>query len=161
MKMPEWWWPGWLRGQDIYVGLRDRGPAPDEHGGRVPIRYQAHRGAKVYRAARARVEIDSSAAPVRLQPGAWVDPPPEESSTRTDVEPEVERLRRELADAHRRIAELEGMLRRRPRVVSTPAEFPVDLNDLIGLCHPDRHPAARHDVANRVTAQLLALRGRR
>ena len=34
------------------------------------------------------------------------------------------------------------------------------LGDLIALCHPDRHPVERFDLANAVTARLLELRER-
>lgn len=33
------------------------------------------------------------------------------------------------------------------------------LRELIVLCHPDRHPAERFEQANRVTAQLVSMRG--
>lgn len=32
------------------------------------------------------------------------------------------------------------------------------ISDAIQLCHPDRHPADRYDLANRTTARLLQLR---
>lgn len=32
------------------------------------------------------------------------------------------------------------------------------LSELIRLTHPDRHPAERHDEANRVTARLIGMR---
>lgn len=35
---------------------------------------------------------------------------------------------------------------------------PELLGDLIRLVHPDRHPAERYELANRVTAQLVAMR---
>lgn len=34
----------------------------------------------------------------------------------------------------------------------------LNVNDLIALCHPDRHPTERQAVANKVTAELLKLR---
>jgi hypothetical protein len=34
------------------------------------------------------------------------------------------------------------------------------LRDLIALCHPDRHPPERAELATRVTAFLIALRAR-
>lgn len=34
------------------------------------------------------------------------------------------------------------------------------LRELIRLCHPDLHPPERFDLANRVTAQLVSMRGR-
>jgi hypothetical protein len=34
------------------------------------------------------------------------------------------------------------------------AELPVSVMDLIQLCHPDRHPPERRDLANAVTMQL-------
>lgn len=33
-----------------------------------------------------------------------------------------------------------------------------ELEDLIQLCHPDRHPPERRALANRMTAHLLGLR---
>jgi hypothetical protein len=39
---------------------------------------------------------------------------------------------------------------------------PELLRDAIQLCHPDRHPPERSEIANRVTAALISLReGRR
>lgn len=32
------------------------------------------------------------------------------------------------------------------------------LRDVIALCHPDRHPRERYELANATTARLLALR---
>jgi hypothetical protein len=41
---------------------------------------------------------------------------------------------------------------------ASPALEPDLLRDLIALCHPDRHPEARFELANRVTARLVRMR---
>lgn len=164
--MPRWWLPASFKNEDVWAGLQDGPFSPMARvDGRVPFRYQATAGAKVYRthAERLRILGDDAGGPRELPPGAWADDvqgrgPAHER--RVDPDPEIARLRRELENAHRRIAELERLLRRRPRAVSAPADLP-DLTELIGLCHPDRHPEARREVANRITAQLLELRRRR
>lgn len=38
---------------------------------------------------------------------------------------------------------------------------PALLRELVTLCHPDRHPPERFELANRITAELVSMRGRR
>ena len=42
-----------------------------------------------------------------------------------------------------------------------PPNFSALVDDLVALCHPDRHPASRQAQAHRATVGLLAWRERR
>lgn len=68
---------------------------------------------------------------------------------------------RERKDAEQRHSEYERGWHA-GRVAAVPRQGALDstlLRDVISLCHPDRHPVERYELANATTARLLALRG--
>ncbi len=72
------WQQATFKGQKVWVRLGPTGQ-PAEESGRVPIRYQARPGAKVYRAAAGRVELSAGAPVEALDDGVLADPSPKEA----------------------------------------------------------------------------------
>jgi hypothetical protein len=169
VPIPQWWCRATYKDEQVYAGLEgcDPGAGFARVDGLVPYRYRGTEGERVYRTRPDRLTLVSTAA-IQLPDAVWADDqgPRRASgarrSTSTETDTRVAELIHELATAQRRIRELENDLRRerRSRTVAVPS-FPADLDELIQLCHPDRHPAGRAELANRVTAALLtAKRGR-
>lgn len=155
--MPTCWCSATLRAESVWVGIRNartRQPALVE--GLVPFRYSADRGARVYRTRRAEFTADMIPTVRELPPGVWADAPGASQEVR-DLKDALREARGEVHTARIRIAGLEALLRL-ARQGKPKAELPVDVDELLKLCHPDLHPPARAEIANRVTARLLDLR---
>jgi len=75
-----------------------------------------------------------------------------EEAARRGLRHEVNRMQR----LH--VLEMGKMRLRAQALEARSGRLPAPLADLIQLCHPDRHPAGLHELANRVTAALLAAR---
>jgi hypothetical protein len=169
--IPEWWIRARFREDEVWAGLDWPGSPLADVGGLVPYRYRGSAGERVYRTRPGRIVVIGTSA-VQLPPAFWADSSSKRTSAsspdaaregRADRSERAEELARELAAARRRIAELENELRRErarrvQRAVTQPPAMPADLDDLIQLCHPDRHPEARQALANKVTAALLSAR---
>ena len=165
--LPEWWVRARFRDDEVWAGLEGDSSSCRlaRVDGVVPYRYRGTEGERVYRTQPSRIQVIGNMA-VQLPPAVWAD---EKRSANTRRSPpptdsRVDDLVRDLAVAKRRIVELESELRRERasrRITAAPALPPVDLDDLLRLCHPDRHPAERGELANRITRALLdAKRGR-
>lgn len=163
------WWRKCHRGDDpIWVALAgdstsDLAVFP---GGLIPYRYKGVAYERIYRTKRNRIVLGDPEDVARLPEAIWPDdmpqqqappPPPRSRARSTDAD-----LQRKLDQALARCAVLEQLVRAARREAKgakgAPAALPVELDDLIALCHPDRHPAGRQEIANRVTAKLLDLR---
>ncbi|MEO1234542.1 MAG: RNase H family protein, partial [Myxococcota bacterium] len=69
---PMSWQRARFKGQEVWAEVVGPGE-PKVEGGRVPIRYQARPGAKVYRASVDRVELEAGASPEALDEGVSAD----------------------------------------------------------------------------------------
>lgn len=66
------WQKATFKGKTVWVGVSEKGvPAAD--GGRVPMRYAAKAGAKLYRAGVGRVTLDAGHTPITLDAGVPAD----------------------------------------------------------------------------------------
>ena len=76
------WRKGTFKDQTVWIEVDGDG-RPNESGGRVPIRYQAHDGAKIYRAGAGRVTIDDSAPLESLSAGTEAPDRSEKSGSKS------------------------------------------------------------------------------